>query len=214
MTQKEKLLRWFDYNGFSIEQIKDDIIARKNVLIRSKNSVYRIIIEINNGNKHFKFELKQKLDNSPSYVTLKTDFFQIIEWETKVKDILTKSKLIRSFRMAEPKVKVIQEEITKNEFTEEIAELENAINDNIKNISVEDAKRILQAEEQKQNLKMEQCKNEIEEILKKYEVDLVTIIDKQNTINILTEFISKPETNYFILHPEIRNLQNIQSQEA
>lgn len=214
MTQQQKLMRWFEFNNFVLDDSKYYLSAKKDVLIRSTNHAYRIIIEWETDKKIFKFELKCKYHNSISFVSLKTDYISIFEWEVKVKDILTKSKLIRSFRMAEPKVKVIQEEITKNEFTEEIAELENAINDNIKNISVEDAKRILQAEEQKQNLKMEQCKNEIEEILKKYEVDLVTVIDKPAVSKLAHEFLTNEKAKYFILHPEIRNLSQVQQQEA
>ena len=108
--------------------------------------------------------------------------------------------------MAEPKVKVIQDTISQEEITE-------VTNDTVA-ISVEDAKRILQAEEQKQNLKMEQCKNEIEEILKKYEVDLVTVIDKPAVSKLVNEFLTNEKANYFILHPEIRNLSQVQQQEA
>lgn len=201
MTQKEKLMRWFEYNNFVLDDSKYYLSAKKDVLIRSTNHAYRIIIEWETDKKLFKFELKCKYHNSISFVSLKTDYISIFEWETKVKNILTKSKLIRSFRMAEPKVKVIQDEITE-------------ISNDTVTISVEDAKRILQAEEQKQTLKMEQCKNEIEEILKKYEVDLVTVIDKPAVSKLLNEFLTNEKANYFILHPEIRNLSQVQSQEA
>lgn len=201
MTQQQKLMRWFEFNNFVMDDSKYYLSAKKDVLIRSTNHAYRIIIEWETDKKLFKFELKCKYHNSISFVSLKTDYISIFEWETKVKDILTKSKLIRSFRMVEPKVKVIQDEITGVE------------NDTVA-ISVEDAKRILQAEEQKQNLKMEQCKNEIEEILKKYEVDLVTVIDKPAVSKLVNEFLTNEKANYFILHPEIRNLSQLQSQEA
>jgi nucleoside-triphosphatase THEP1 len=204
MTQKEKLMRWFEFNNFVLDDSKYYLSAKKDVLIRSTNHAYRIIIEWETDKKLFKFELKCKYHNSISFVSLKTDYISIFEWETKVKDILTKSKLIRSFRMAEPKVKVTQDEVT---------EVTEVTNDTVA-ISVEDAKRILQAEEQKQNLKMEQCKTEIEEILKKYEVDLVTVIDKPAVSKLVNEFLTNEKANYFILHPEIRNLQNVQSQEA
>ena len=201
MTQKEKLMRWFEFNNFVLDDSKYYLSAKKDVLIRSTNHAYRIIIEWETDKKLFKFELKCKYYNSISFVSLKTDYISIFEWETKVKDILTKSKLIRSFRMAEPKVKVTQDEVTEVE------------NDTIA-ISVEDAKRILQAEEQKQNLKMEQCKTEIEEILKKYEEDLVTVIDKPAVSKLVNEFLTNEKANYFILHPEIRNLSQVQQQEA
>jgi len=204
MTQQKKLMRWFEYNNFVLDDSKYYLSAKKDVLIRSTNHAYRIIIEWETDKKLFKFELKCKYHNSISFVSLKTDYISIFEWETKVKDILTKSKLIRSFRMAEPKVKVTQDEVT---------EVTEVTNDTVA-ISVEDAKRILQAEEQKQNLKMEQCKTEIEEILKKYEVDLVTVIDKPAVSKLVNEFLTNEKANYFILHPEIRNLQNVQSQEA
>ncbi len=204
MTQKEKLMRWFEYNNFVLDDSKYYLSAKKDVLIRSTNHAYRIIIEWETDKKLFKFELKCKYHNSISFVSLKTDYISIFEWETKVKDILTKSKLIRSFRMAEPKVKVTQDEVT---------EVTEVTNDTVA-ISVEDAKRILQAEEQKQNLKMEQCKTEIEEILKKYEVDLVTVIDKPAVSKLVNEFLTNEKANYFILHPEIRNLSQVQQQEA
>jgi nucleoside-triphosphatase THEP1 len=204
MTQKEKLMRWFEYNNFVLDDSKYYLSAKKDVLIRSTNHAYRIIIEWETDKKLFKFELKCKYHNSISFVSLKTDYISIFEWETKVKDILTKSKLIRSFRMAEPKVKVTQDEVT---------EVTEVTNDTVA-ISVEDAKRILQAEEQKQNLKMEQCKTEIEEILKKYEVDLVTVIDKPAVSKLVNEFLTNEKANYFILHPEIRNLSQVQKQEA
>jgi len=201
MTQKEKLMRWFEFNNFVLDDSKYYLSAKKDVLIRSTNHAYRIIIEWETDKKLFKFELKCKYHNSISFVSLKTDYISIFEWESKIKNILTKSKLIRSFRMAEPKVKVTQDEVTEVE------------NDTIA-ISVEDAKRILQAEEQKQNLKMEQCKTEIEEILKKYEVDLVTVIDKPAVSKLVNEFLTNEKANYFILHPEIRNLSQVQQQEA
>lgn len=204
MTQKEKLMRWFEFNNFVLDDSKYYLSAKKDVLIRSTNHAYRIIIEWETDKKLFKFELKCKYHNSISFVSLKTDYISIFEWETKVKDILTKSKLIRSFRMAEPKVKVTQDEVT---------EVTEVTNDTVA-ISVEDAKRILQAEEQKQNLKMEQCKTEIEEILKKYEVDLVTVIDKPAVSKLVNEFLTNEKANYFILHPEIRNLSQVQQQEA
>jgi len=204
MTQKEKLMRWFEFNNFVLDDSKYYLSAKKDVLIRSTNHAYRIIIEWETDKKLFKFELKCKYHNSISFVSLKTDYISIFEWEAKVKDILTKSKLIRSFRMAEPKVKVTQDEVT---------EVTEVTNDTIA-ISVEDAKRILQAEEQKQNLKMEQCKTEIEEILKKYEVDLVTVIDKPAVSKLVNEFLTNEKANYFILHPEIRNLSQVQQQEA
>ena len=100
------------------------------------------------------------------------------------------------------------------EIAENIENVENAINEKLQTISVEDAKRVLEAEEQKKNLKMEQCKNEIEEILKKYEVDLVTVIDKPAVSKLVNEFLTNEKTNYFILHPEIRNLQNLPQSEA
>jgi nucleoside-triphosphatase THEP1 len=201
MTQKEKLMRWFEFNNFVLDDSKYYLSAKKDVLIRSTNHAYRIIIEWETDKKLFKFELKCKYHNSISFVSLKTDYISIFEWESKIKNILTKSKLIRSFRMAEPKVKVTQDEVTEVE------------NDTVA-ISVEDAKRILQAEEQKQNLKMEQCKTEIEEILKKYEVDLVTVIDKPAVSKLVNEFLTNEKANYFILHPEIRNLSQVQQQEA
>jgi nucleoside-triphosphatase THEP1 len=201
MTQQKKLMRWFEFNNFVLDDSKYYLSAKKDVLIRSTNHAYRIIIEWETDKKLFKFELKCKYHNSISFVSLKTDYISIFEWESKIKNILTKSKLIRSFRMAEPKVKVTQDEVTEVE------------NDTIA-ISVEDAKRILQAEEQKQNLKMEQCKTEIEEILKKYEVDLVTVIDKPAVSKLVNEFLTNEKANYFILHPEIRNLSQVQQQEA
>lgn len=204
MTQQKKLMRWFEFNNFVLDDSKYYLSAKKDVLIRSTNHAYRIIIEWETDKKLFKFELKCKYHNSISFVSLKTDYISIFEWETKVKDILTKSKLIRSFRMAEPKVKVTQDEVT---------EVTEVTNDTVA-ISVEDAKRILQAEEQKQNLKMEQCKTEIEEILKKYEVDLVTVIDKPAVSKLVNEFLTNEKANYFILHPEIRNLSQVQQQEA
>lgn len=206
MTQQQKLMRWFEFNNFVLDDSKYYLSAKKDVLIRSTNHAYRIIIEWETDKNFFKFELKCKYHNSPTFVSLKTDFISIYVWDTKIKDILTKSKLIRSFRMAEPKVKVIQDTISQEEITE-------VTNDTVA-ISVEDAKRILQAEEQKQNLKMEQCKNEIEEILKKYEVDLVTVIDKPAVSKLVNEFLTNEKANYFILHPEIRNLSQVQQQEA
>jgi hypothetical protein len=198
MTQKEKLMRWFEFNNFSVNIRGADITAQKNILVKTRNEVYRILIEFNENQINLKFLLKRKLDNSPSYSTIFTDYISIFMWEKKIKDILTKSKLIRNIRMAEPKAIVTQDEVT---------------NDTV-SISVEDAKRILQAEEQKQSLKMEQCKNEIEEILKKYEVDLVTIIDKPAVSKLVNEFLTNEKANYFILHPEIRNLSQVQQQEA
>jgi len=202
MTQKEKLLRWFEYNNFILDDSKYYLSAKKDILIRSRNEVYRIIIEWETDRNIFKFELKSKYNNSKTFVTLETNYLSIFEWESKIKNILTKAKIKRSLYMAEPKNVEIAENI------------ENAINENLQTISVEDAKRVLEAEEQKKNLKMEQCKNEIEEILKKYEVDLVTVIDKPAVSKLVNEFLTNEKTNYFILHPEIRNLQNLPQSEA
>ena len=202
MTQKEKLLRWFEYNNFILDDSKYYLSAKKDILIRSRNEVYRIIIEWETDRNIFKFELKSKYNNSKTFVTLETNYLSIFEWESKIKNILTKAKIKRSLYMAEPKNVEIAENI------------ENAINENLQTISVEDAKRVLEAEEQKKNLKMEQCKNEIEEILKKYEVDLVTVIDKPAVSKLVNEFLTNEKTNYFILYPEIRNLQNLPQSEA
>jgi hypothetical protein len=202
MTQKEKLLRWFEYNNFILDDSKYYLSAKKDILIRSRNEVYRIIIEWETDRNIFKFELKSKYNNSKTFVTLETNYLSIFEWESKIKNILTKAKIKRSLYMAEPKNVEIAENI------------ENAINENLQTISVEDAKRVLEAEEQKKILKMEQCKNEIEEILKKYEVDLVTVIDKPAVSKLVNEFLTNEKTNYFILHPEIRNLQNLPQSEA
>ncbi len=202
MTQKEKLLRWFEYNNFILDDSKYYLSAKKDILIRSRNEVYRIIIEWETDRNIFKFELKSKYNNSKTFVTLETNYLSIFEWESKIKTILTKAKIKRSLYMAEPKNVEIAENI------------ENAINENLQTISVEDAKRVLEAEEQKKILKMEQCKNEIEEILKKYEVDLVTVIDKPAVSKLVNEFLTNEKANYFILHPEIRNLSQVQQQEA
>jgi hypothetical protein len=208
MTQKEKLLRWFEYNNFILDDSKYYLSAKKDILIRSRNEVYRIIIEWETDRNIFKFELKSKYNNSKTFVTLETNYLSIFEWESKIKNILTKAKIKRSLYMAEPK---------NVEIAENIENVENAAagaTEKLQTISVEDAKRVLEAEEQKKNLKMEQCKNEIEEILKKYEVDLVTVIDKPAVSKLVNEFLTNEKTNYFILHPEIRNLQNLPQSEA
>jgi len=205
MTQKEKLMRWFEYNEFFLDDSKYFLSAKKDILIRSRNEVYRIIIEWDRDTTFFKLDLKSKYNNSKTFVTLITVYISIFEWESKIKNILTQAKIKRSLYMAEPKNVKIAENV------------ENAAagaTENLQTISVEDAKRVLEAEEQKKNLKMEQCKNEIEEILKKYEVDLVTVIDKPAVSKLVNEFLTNEKTNYFILHPEIRNLQNLPQSEA
>ena len=71
-------------------------------------------------------------------------------------------------------------------------------------ISVEDAKKILEAEEQKKQQIVESVKNEIEEILQKNNLTIVSIIDKNKSVEIINEFLQKPDTNYFIIYPELR----------
>lgn len=202
MTQKQKLLRWFEYNNFILDDSKYYITAKKDILIASKNEAYRVIIEWDKETNLLKLELKSKYKNSRTFVSLESVYITIFEWETKIKNILTKAKINRSFRMAEPKIIEIAENVT-----------DNAAEENISKISVEDAKKIIEAEEQKKALEMEQCKNEIEEILKKYEVDLVTILDKQSVSKIVNEFLTNDKTNFFILHPEIRNLSQMPQSE-
>ena len=204
MTQKEKLMRWFEYNEFFLDDSKYFLSAKKDILIRSRNEVYRIIIEWDRDTTFFKLDLKSKYNNSKTFVTLITVYISIFEWESKIKNILTQAKIKRSLYMAEPKNVKIAENV------------ENAAagaTENLQTISVEDAKRVLEAEEQKKNLKMEQCKNEIEEILKKYEVDLVTVIDKPAVSKLVNEFLTNEKSNFFIFHPEIRNLQNLPQSE-
>ena len=61
MTQKQKLLRWFEYNNFILDDSKYYLSAKKDILIRSRNEVYRIIIEWETDRNIFKFELKKNI---------------------------------------------------------------------------------------------------------------------------------------------------------
>lgn len=74
-------------------------------------------------------------------------------------------------------------------------------------ISVEDAKKILEAEEQKKQQIVESVKNEIEEILQKNNLTIISIIDKNKSVEIVKEFLEKPDTNYFVIYPELRFME-------
>lgn len=98
MTQKQLFFDWMQRNEFMKEERNSILYAKKNILVRSKNEIYQIFIEYDQARNGmtFKLDLRRKIDNSSSFVTLSINYILFTEWQEQVKNALKPLRLNRS----------------------------------------------------------------------------------------------------------------------
>jgi len=196
MSGKDEFILWLKQRQFSFYNNKSMTIAKREITL--KNEIKMINVIFDNGSLVMcNLELyTRKNDNKSKYVLILKTYILYTKWESAIKKILTKSKLKGVIAMAKKVLEKVEDAKVVS------------ITDNQK-IDVETAKKVLQEEQEKIQNEMQNCANEIGEILNKYNFDLTTVVSAKDILEMTQTLLNDREKNAFILAPSLRVRENL-----
>ena len=80
-----------------------------------------------------------------------------------------------------------------------------------KEFNIEEAKKLVQKFQENEKQQQLDCANEITEILQKYKLDLITVLDKPTVLKIVGEMLTNNDINFYLIQPELRKLPEEQT---